>query len=84
MFTTKTVQQSPLNVRLPFDLAEKLERLTIATGRNKSTITVAALSSYVEHEEWQIQAIKSGIAQADNGEFASESEVNNFFSKYDC
>ena len=72
----------PMTVRLPLDLAGQLDKLILATGRNKSAITVAALRGYVEAESWQIADIEEGIAEADRGEFASESEVNSFFAKY--
>ena len=71
-----------MTVRLPADLAVQLEKLTQATGRNKSAITVAALRVYVEAEAWQIRDIEQGIAEADRGEFAIDSEVNSFFAKY--
>lgn len=76
--------EKPLNVRLPADLAKQLEQLTRATGRNKSSIAVAALREYIEAEAWQIQDIENGLAEADRGEFASAEEVTNFFAKYDC
>lgn len=72
----------PMTVRLPADLAGQLEKLTQATGRNKSAITVAALRAYVEAEAWQIQNIEQGMVEADGGEFASTDEVNSFFAKY--
>ncbi len=78
----KTTAERPLNVRLPADLAMQLDKLTEATGRNKSAITVAALREYVEAEAWQIQDIKNAVAEADRGEFASDDEVNAFFAKY--
>ncbi|EGF30709.1 Prevent host death protein, Phd antitoxin [Oxalobacteraceae bacterium IMCC9480] len=71
-----------MTVRLPADLASQLDKLMEATGRNKSAITVAALRDYVAAEVWQIQDIKQGIAEADRGEFASDSEVHSFFAKY--
>ncbi len=71
-----------VTVRLPADLAGQLEKLIAATGRNKSAITVAALRDYVEAEAWQVQETLQGIAEADRGEFASDSEVNAFFAKY--
>lgn len=80
----KISAERPLNVRLPADLATQLDKLTKATGRNKSAITVAALRGYVEDEAWQIQDIENGLAEADRGEFASAEEVSNFFAKYDC
>jgi RHH-type rel operon transcriptional repressor/antitoxin RelB len=78
----KPSTDKPMTVRLPADLAGQLEKLTQATGRNKSAITVAALRDYVEAESWQIQDIEQGIAEADRGEFASADEVNSFFAKY--
>jgi RHH-type rel operon transcriptional repressor/antitoxin RelB len=71
-----------MTVCLPADLADQLEKLILATGRDKSAITVAALRSYVEAEAGQIRDIEQGIAEADRGEFASASEVNSFFAKY--
>jgi RHH-type rel operon transcriptional repressor/antitoxin RelB len=78
----KANTEKPMTVRLPADLAGQLEKLTKATGRNKSNITVAALRDYVEAEAWQIQDIEHGIAEADRGEFAGADEVNSFFAKY--
>lgn len=78
----KPSTDKPMTVRLPADLAGQLEKLIQATGRSKSSITVAALRDYVEAEAWQIQDVEQGIAEADRGEFASDSEVNSFFAKY--
>jgi RHH-type transcriptional regulator, rel operon repressor / antitoxin RelB len=78
----KANTEKPMTVRLPADLANQLDKLIQATGRNKSAITVAALREYVEAEAWQIQDIEQGIAEADRGEFASANEVNSFFAKY--
>lgn len=72
----------PMTVCLPADLANQLEKLTLATGRNESAITIAALREYVEAEAWQIQDIEQGIAEADRGEFATANEINSFFAKY--
>lgn len=82
MKTMKPSTEKPMTVRLPADLAGQLEKLTKATGRNKSSITVAALRDYIEAEAWQIQDIEQGIEEADRGEFASADEVNSFFAKY--
>lgn len=84
METMKTTAEKPLNVRLPVDLADQLDQLTKVTGRNKSTLTVAALSEYVAREAWQLQDIQDGIAEADRGEFASDEAVNAVFAKYGC
>ena len=71
-----------MTVRLPADLADQLEKLIQATGQTRSAITVAALREYVEAEAKQIQDIEHAIAEADRGEFASDSEVSAFFARY--
>jgi predicted transcriptional regulator len=73
-----------MTVRLPANLAEMLDKLIKATGRNKSAITIAALWEYVKAESWQIQDIEQGIAEADRGEFAKTEDVDSFFAKYDA
>ncbi|MGZ8341171.1 MAG: CopG family ribbon-helix-helix protein [Telluria sp.] len=78
----KPSTDKPVTIRLPADLAVQLEQLTLATGRNMSAITVAALRDYVAAEARQIQDIEQGIAEADRGEFASAEEVSAFFAKY--
>lgn len=75
--------EKSLNVRLPLELAGQLDALTKATGRTKSFLTVEALRGYIEVEMWQIQDVKSGLAEADRGEFASVEEVDAFFAQYD-
>lgn len=83
MNTLQTTSKT-LNVRIPAELAGQLEALTNTTGRNKSALTVEALSRFVEVEAWQVTQIKAAIEEADRGEFASTDEVNNFFAKYGC
>ena len=73
-----------LNVRLPADLYESLSRLTKATGRTKSFLTVQALKGYIETEAWQIRDVEAGLAEADRGEFASPEEVASFFARHGC
>ena len=76
-FTTRTI-----NVRVPHDLYLQLEELALTTDRTKSFITVAALSSYLESQSWQIKDIQDGIAEANKDDFASEKQVNAVFAKY--
>lgn len=81
---TLTASARTLNVRIPADLAGQLEALTTTTGRNKSALTVEALTRFIEVETWQIRQIQTAIEEADRGEFASDEEVTAFFAKYDC
>jgi predicted transcriptional regulator len=71
-----------MTVRLPADLAGRLDQLMQASGLDENAIAVAALRAYIEADAWQIQDIEEGVREADRGEFASDSEVSSFFAKY--
>lgn len=71
-----------LNVRLPIELHGQLEQLVQATGRSKSFLTVEALKSYVNQEQWQIADIHAGLDEADRSEFATAEEVRAVYAKY--
>lgn len=77
-----TTAEKPLNVRLPTKLAEQLEALTKATGRTKSFLAVEALEAYIEQQIWQIAEVKSGLEEADRGEFATDADMTAIYSKY--
>jgi RHH-type transcriptional regulator, rel operon repressor / antitoxin RelB len=79
----ETITDKPLNVRLPVDLADQLDALTKATGKTKSFLTIEALREYLEVQAWQVQDIQDALVEADHGKFASETEVAEFFGKYE-
>jgi RHH-type transcriptional regulator, rel operon repressor / antitoxin RelB len=58
---------SLLSVRMPDRLAERLESLAKATDRSKSYLATMAIEEFVAIQEWQVQAIKEGIAEAEAG-----------------
>ena len=76
--------EKPLNVCHPFDIATELEARTKATSRTKSFLMVEALREYLQVQAWHVQDINDGLAEANNGEFATENEVAMFFAKYGC
>jgi predicted transcriptional regulator len=82
---TATPKESPtrtINVRVPVNVYQQLENLAKATARTKSFVTLEALSSYLESQSWQISDIEAGIGEADNGDFATDAQVNSVFAKY--
>lgn len=78
---TATAEKT-LNVRIPSEVHDQLERLTKATGRSKSFLAMEALQTYLSAQAWQIADIQEAIAEADNGEFAGDQEVADTFAKY--
>lgn len=79
--TTASAEKT-LNIRLPAEVHEQIERLTKVTGRSKSFLAMEALQSYLAAQAWQIADIQDAIAEAESGEFASDKEVADIFAKH--
>jgi RHH-type transcriptional regulator, rel operon repressor / antitoxin RelB len=56
-----------MSVRMPGRLAERLENLAKATDRSKSYLAALAIEEFVAVQEWQVQAIQEGMAEAEGG-----------------
>ncbi len=73
---------SVLTLRLDAKLKKQLERLSKSMNRTRSFVAAEAIREYVELNEWQIEEIKKGIAEADRGEFASDEDVAKVVKKW--
>jgi predicted transcriptional regulator len=60
---------------MPENLAERLESLAKATDRSKSYLATMAIEEFVAVQEWQVQAIKEGIADAEAGEVVTHQKA---------
>ena len=69
----------PITTRLDKDTIEKLEKLADATKRSKSFLVAEAVDKYLREQEWQVDAIKEGVLQAEKGDFTADNEVREFF-----
>jgi RHH-type transcriptional regulator, rel operon repressor / antitoxin RelB len=79
---SKETQTRTINVRVPISVYDQLETLANSTARTKSFVTVEALSSYLATQSWQVQEIQAGVADADQGDFATDDQVAAIFAKY--
>lgn len=64
-----------VSLRIEEDLADRLHKLAVATGRTKSFIVAKAIQDYLALQEWQVEAIKEGIVAADRGEMVDHEEA---------
>lgn len=71
-----------MTIRLDDNLKEQLDQLAASTQRSKSFLAAEAIREYIELNEWQIKEIQQAINEADQGQFASESEVEQTFAKW--
>ena len=71
-----------LTIRLESALKDRLDDLANVTNRSKSFLAAEAIQEFVELNEWQLQEIKTALAEADAGDFASEKELRKTLDKW--
>ena len=64
------------------ELRAELEKLALATHRDQSEVANEAIRSYLEHETSALEKIRTGLAQAERGEFVADDEMDAFFAKH--
>jgi len=71
-----------ISVRVPEEVAERLEALAEATDRSKSYVAAQAIEDFLSLQEWQVKAIKQGIADVDAGRVVSHKEALKTLGKW--
>jgi len=56
--------------------------LSKSMNRSRSFVAAQAIQEYVSVNEWQINEIKKGLAEADAGDFATDEEVQQVMKKW--
>lgn len=72
---------SVLTLRIDSKLRKKLDKLAESTQRSRAFLAAEAIREYVDVNEWQVEEIKKGLAEADAGDFASDEEVAKTIAK---
>ncbi len=68
-------ESAVLTLRLDPKLKNQLDRLSRSMNRSRSFVAAQAIKEFVSVNEWQINEIKKGLAEADAGDFASDEEM---------
>ena len=63
-------------------LLERFHRLAAETHRTETDIINDALASYLDVDESYVRVLRSRLDSANRGEFASDEEVDKFFSAH--
>ena len=75
-------QSTTMTIRMGSDLKERLDQLSQATHRSKSFLATEAIREFVDLNEWQISETQIALKEADEGDFASDEQVNNVLAKW--
>lgn len=73
-------------VKVSFLLNEKkckaLDEIALLLERDRTFVINEAISAYLVVQSWQVQDTMKAIEEANSGEFATDEEVKQTFSKY--
>jgi predicted transcriptional regulator len=64
-----------ISARVPEEVAQRLEVLANETNRSKSYLAAQAIEEFVDLQEWQVAAIKEGMAAAEKGKVKSHAQA---------
>jgi len=73
---------SAFTVRVPDEIAERLDRLADKHDRSRSYMAARAIEDFVAREEWQLAEIEAGLVEARSGQFASANDVAHVIARY--
>lgn len=72
---------STMTVRLEDKIKKRLDKLAELTHRSKSFLVADAISEYLKIQEWQINEINKGIAEANLGKLSDHNRILNYWRK---
>ncbi len=73
-----------VSVRLDEEVLEQLNMMSKAADRSRAWLMSQAISQYVMHEAWQIEAIKNSLTKLESGnaKFTSHDDVAQWLSSW--
>ncbi len=70
------------SVRTDSKKVKQLDRLAKQQDRSRNYLVNQAIDQLLELHAWQMERVKEGIKAADEGRFASDTDMDKIFSKY--
>ncbi|WP_254013555.1 CopG family ribbon-helix-helix protein [Limnofasciculus baicalensis] len=77
----RKMSKENITFRLETEKRAALDAIATVMDRDRSYLINEAIGIYLEMYQWLIEEIKQGIAEAEEGDFASEEEVQSVFAK---
>lgn len=71
-----------ISFRINVEKRDALDALANFMDRDRSYVLNEAVEAYLDLNEWQMEQIKRGLAQAEAGKFADDKQVEAFFAKW--
>ena len=69
-------------VRIDPEKQQRIDQLAQQLDRSRNYIVGQAIEEFLEAHAWQIEKIRAGLAAAESGEFATDTEMEQVFNRY--
>lgn len=71
-----------LSIRIGSETKQRLDALAKRSKRSKSFLAAAAITAYVESEEWQLGELDAGIGELESGRVVSHEKVSKWLRSW--
>jgi predicted transcriptional regulator len=78
----KSGESEILTVRLDKTSKRQLQNLAKATDRSKSYLAGEAIRQYLDLQTWQVEGIRQGLKEAQQGRFADPAKVAKLLKRH--
>lgn len=69
-------------VRVDPEKQKRLDALAQQLDRSRNYVVNQAIEEFLDTHVWQVEHIRSGLAAAERGEFATDEEMEAVFNRY--
>ena len=76
------MSRGTISFRLDSDKLAELDALADATDRDRSYLLNEAVTAYLDTQQWHLDQIKAGIAEADAGRLVEHAKVKSMAAKW--
>jgi predicted transcriptional regulator len=77
------MSKEAFTVRSDSKKVKELDKLASKMDRSRNYLVNQAIDQLLELHSWQIERTREGIRAADEGRFATDTEMNRIFNKYE-
>ena len=74
--------QSSTSFRTDPETLSSLDEIAKDMGRSRNWVLNKAIKDFIEYQQWFKKQVQEGLVAADNGEFASDEEINDLFNRF--
>lgn len=76
------MSKGTISFRLDSEKLAELDALANATDRDRTYLLNEAVTTYLDVQQWQLEQIKAGIAEADAGKLMPHAKVKSLAAKW--